>query len=58
MSEPDILTLEEAAKLLRVSTKTLSKLAKAGDVPSMKLGREWRFSRSQILRRFNGDCAA
>jgi excisionase family DNA binding protein len=55
---PDILTLEEAAKLLRVSTKTLGKLARSGEVPAMRLGREWRFSREQLMRRLNGNCAA
>lgn len=57
-TEPEILTLTEAAKLLRVCTKTLAKLASEGEVPAMKLGRDWRFSRAAIMRRLNGDRAA
>jgi excisionase family DNA binding protein len=56
--KPEVLTLEEAAELLRVSTKTLAKDAKSGKVPATKIGREWRFSRATIMRRLNGDRAA
>src|SRR5436190_18653052 len=44
-----VLTLEEAAELLRLDAKKLAKLAAAGDVPGRKLGGEWRFARSGLL---------
>lgn len=47
--EPEVLTLEEAAALLRVCTKTLVKRALDGTVPGRKIGRDWRFSRTKIL---------
>lgn len=50
--QPDVLTLAEAAKLLRLSTKTVGKLAAAGKIPGRRLdganGR-WRFSRRALL---------
>jgi excisionase family DNA binding protein len=56
--QPEILTREEAAKLLRVCTHTITKLAKAGKLPGRKLGHEWRFSRSEILRWLSVNSAA
>ena len=46
---PTVLTLDEAAELLRIDAKKLAKLAKAGDVPGRQLGDEWRFSREGLL---------
>lgn len=45
MSTDDILTLVEAAALLKCCTKTLGKEATAGKVPGKKLGATWRFYR-------------
>ncbi len=39
----EVLNLSEAAEYLRVSTKTLREMARAGKVPAQKAGREWRF---------------
>ena len=47
--DPVVLTVDEAAELLRIDAKKLVKLATAGDVPGRKLGDEWRFSRSGLL---------
>ena len=47
--DPVVLTVDEAAELLRIDPKKLVKLAAAGDVPGRKLGDEWRFSRSGLL---------
>lgn len=45
----EVLTAEEAARLLKVSTKTLLRLARNGSVPGNKVGRVWRFRRSDLL---------
>lgn len=45
----EVLTAEEAAALLKVSTKTLLRLARDGDLPGQKVGRAWRFVRSELL---------
>lgn len=44
----EILTLPEAATFIRVSPKTLGDLARNGEVPAKKVGREWRFLRSAL----------
>ncbi|WP_307784975.1 helix-turn-helix domain-containing protein [Oceanitalea stevensii] len=45
----EVLTTEEAAALLRVSTKTVLALARDGSLPGEKVGRAWRFLRSDVL---------
>lgn len=45
----EVLTTAEAAALLRVSTKTVLSLANAGSLPDEKVGRAWRFLRSDVL---------
>lgn len=46
--DSDILTLVEAARMLRIRKETLAKLATAKRVPARKLGHQWRFSRLAI----------
>ena len=45
----EVLTLGEAAELLRVDQATVSELAERGELPGRKLGRSWRFSRRAVL---------
>lgn len=52
--DPDVLTAEEAATLLRVSTKTLLALAREGELPGEKVGRAWRFLRPELLGYLRG----
>ncbi len=44
----DVLTAQEAADYLRVNVKTLYRLVRAGEVPGQKVGRSWRFRRSDL----------
>lgn len=44
----NIITLEEAARWLKVAPITLYRKARAGEVPAAKLGRSWRFHRGQL----------
>ena len=46
----DVLTLAEAAELLRIDEQTVAKAAERGELPGRKLGGEWRFARSAVLR--------
>jgi excisionase family DNA binding protein len=48
--EDEILTLEEASELFKVSTKTFLKILREEDLPARKIGREWRFSRQALLQ--------
>ncbi len=44
----EILTLEEVAKYLRVSERTVYDWAQKGEIPGGKLGTAWRFKRTDI----------
>ena len=45
----EVLTLEEAADLLRIHAEQVTQLAESGDIPGRKLGDEWRFTRTRLL---------
>lgn len=44
----EVLTLEELAEYLKLSTSTVYKLVGEGKIPGNKIGRHWRFSRKAI----------
>ena len=46
---PDVLTPAQLAELLQVDEKTVRDLARRGEIPARKVGREWRFSRRAVL---------
>lgn len=46
--EDDILTIEEVAKYLRVSDRTVYDWAQKGEIPSGKIGTVWRFKKSEV----------
>ncbi len=48
MSEPDLMTVEEVARYLRLKPQTIYKWAQEKRIPAVKLGKEWRF-RKRIL---------
>jgi excisionase family DNA binding protein len=50
----EVLTAGEAAALLRVSTKTVLTLARAGSLSGEKVGRAWRFVRSDVFAYVRG----
>lgn len=45
----DVLTLAEAAELLRCHPVTVKRLAIKGEVPAKKVGSLWRFSRQRLM---------
>jgi excisionase family DNA binding protein len=45
----EVLTLDEAAELLRVGAHVVRALAEAGTIPGRRLGGQWRFSRRALL---------
>jgi excisionase family DNA binding protein len=45
----EVLTLAEAAALLRLPAEVLVASASAGDLPGRLFGDEWRFARSAVL---------
>lgn len=46
--EDDILTIEEVAKYLRVSDRTVYDWAQKGEIPAGKIGTVWRFKKSEV----------
>ena len=44
----DILTIEEVAKYLRVSDRTVYDWAQKGEIPAGKIGTVWRFKKSEV----------
>ncbi len=55
MSEyPEVLTLEQAAEMLQVSTRTIQRLAKKGEMPGRRVGGQWRFDREQLRHWLRG----
>jgi len=48
MVEDAILTIEEVAKYLRVSERTVYDWAQKSEIPSGKIGTVWRFKKSEI----------
>jgi PTS system nitrogen regulatory IIA component len=53
MIEGDILTIDEVAKYLRVSERTVYDWAQKGEIPSGKIGTVWRFKKSEIEKWVN-----
>jgi len=46
MIEEEILTIDEVAKYLRVSERTVYEWAQKGEIPAGKIGTAWRFKKS------------
>lgn len=44
-----VMTLDDAADFLKISSTTIYQLVRAGEVPARKVGREWRFLKSQLV---------
>jgi excisionase family DNA binding protein len=43
-----LLTLSEAASLLQVSTRTLQRMIRSGQMPALKVGGQWRLREIQL----------
>ena len=48
--DSDVLNLEQAIEFFGVSERTMIKLLREECIPARKIGREWRFSKSALLR--------
>jgi len=48
MFDDDNLTVEEAAKYLKVHPESLRRMARSGGMPGFKVGTHWRFSRREL----------
>lgn len=50
--ETEILTLQEAAKLLKISDATLRNWIKGGRIPALKEGRAYRIKKEDLEKKF------
>lgn len=50
----DLLTRAEAARYLRVSDRTVSRLIRTGQLPAARIGRAVRIRQSDLLEMLNG----
>ena len=44
----EILRLDEVAKYLKVSKKTVYKMVRSGKLPAFKFGKHWRVARAEL----------
>jgi len=58
MVEEAILTIEEVAKYLRVSERTVYDWAQKGEIPSGKIGTVWRFKKTEVEQWVNNRLSA
>lgn len=49
----EILTLEQVAKLLWLHSSTIYRMVKRGEIPAVKVGRVWRFSKDALDKWLN-----
>lgn len=54
-SAGEVLTLEDAAALLRAGPGDVLALIEAGELPARRLGQDWRLSRTAVLAWLRGD---
>ena len=47
---PEVMTVPELAERLNVSTITIYRLLKAGQLPAFRVGSDWRFSADAIAQ--------
>ncbi len=52
---PAVLTLTEAAELLRVGANNVEELAERNEIPARRVGTEWRFNCAALMAWLNGD---
>ncbi len=54
---PAFLTTDEVLDILRVNARTLYRLIHAGGLPAVRVGRQWRFRRSDLEQWLSRDRA-
>jgi excisionase family DNA binding protein len=47
---PDVISIQDAARMLSVSHMTIRRLIAAGKLPAGKVGRQWRIKRVDVER--------
>jgi excisionase family DNA binding protein len=50
--DDEVLTVRQVSKLLKLHRITVCKLAQSGKIPGWRVGKNWRFLKSEIMMRF------
>jgi excisionase family DNA binding protein len=50
--DDEILTVGQVSKFLKLHRRTIYKLAQSGMIPGWKVGKSWRFLKSEIMKHF------
>jgi excisionase family DNA binding protein len=50
ISHEEVLTTKEASKYLKIAPRTLYRHIREHNIPAFKLGRDWRFIKSELDR--------
>jgi excisionase family DNA binding protein len=50
-----LLTTDEVMAILRVDTRTVYRLIRSRNIPAVRVGRQWRFRRSDLERWLDRD---
>jgi len=45
---PDMMTISEVAEYLKLHELTVRRLAREGELPAFKVGRQWRIQRTKL----------
>ena len=51
----EIMTMEQAAEMLQVSTRTIQRMVADGRMPGRQVGSQWRFDRDQLREWIRGE---
>ena len=54
---PLVLTSDQAAAMLQVKRRTIANMLDRGDLRGVKIGKEWRVSRAELMRFVDGGAA-
>ena len=52
MDSDEILTVEEVAAFLKLHPKTVYKFLKDNEIQGYRIGRQWRFRKSEVMKLF------
>ena len=52
MDSDEILTVEEVASFLKLHPKTVYKFLKDSEIQGYRIGRQWRFRKSEVMKLF------
>ena len=48
-NKSDIMNAKEAAGFLKAHVETVQRLARRGEIPAFKVGKDWRFQKQALL---------